>query len=128
MIDAKELRKNNIVKFVKPVHINLGHINVKNNTVRLSTYGIHLIENDKKTKVNPIKLTEEWLVKGNIKLNLEFRIGRKGFIVSKAQDDDLVLLFSSDIGIDYCMLCDLDFVHNFQNVIFALTGEELTIK
>lgn len=128
---AKELRVNNIVKFIKPVHVQLGHIfDVKNNYVILWSYGIHLIDCDENTNVEPIPLTEEWLLKF-------------GFVKSSEDSDNAwlnlryrFLNFSSDESVEFKkvflnvnkmdVVCD--YVHQLQNLYFALTGEELTIK
>ena len=78
----------------------------------------------------PIPLTEEWLLKFGFektlnqykKLTLSNKIGCDNipfiilFLDNQYQYDDL--RFRTNI----------QYVHNFQNLYFALTGEELTIK
>ena len=80
--------------------------------------------------VKPIPLTEEWLLKFGFektlnqykKLTLSNKIGCDNipfiilFLDNQYQYDDL--RFRTNI----------QYVHNFQNLFFALTGEELTIK
>jgi hypothetical protein len=82
----------------------------------------------------PIPLTPEWLEKCGFKYDTEndygyiLDIGRKSFCVATAQDDDLLLLYRSDIGLGYHQLMFVEHLHQLQNIIFALTGEELVIK
>jgi hypothetical protein len=80
----------------------------------------------------PIPITEEWL----LRLGFEFKndgyfvieIGRQSFIVSEAQDDDLVLLYSEDVGLPHNFLKFIEHIHELQNIIFFLTNEELKLK
>jgi hypothetical protein len=128
---ANELRIGNLVYFEKPVHVQLGDIiDLKNKIVSLSTYGIHLIEADENTKVNPIPLTEELLLKfGFSKHNNTFYLERIIFDIS--YNDELENGISICIG-EYCSRGScfehIKSVHQLQNLYFALTGEELTIK
>lgn len=54
--------------------------------------------------------------------------GRKKFKLVECQDDDMALLYQHDIGMDWSWLDFIDYAHQLQNIIYALTGEELTIK
>jgi hypothetical protein len=81
----------------------------------------------------PILLTEDWLLKfGFVKdefvAGFELSFGRQSFIVAHAQDNDLLLLYQSDIGCNYNDLCFVETVHSLQNIIYSLTGEELEVK
>lgn len=70
---AAQLQKNNYLYFEKPVHVQLGRIIITDPTgtdtppfkfkpvVELSSYGIHLVELDPNTIVEPIPITEGWL-------------------------------------------------------------------
>ena len=70
--------------------------------------------------VEPIPLTEEWLVKFGFERN-KLNNGWKGMKVYLSQ-------YSNDKRIWYDNELDLKSVHQLQNLYFALTGEELTIK
>ena len=79
-------------------------------------------------QIKPIPLTEEWLLKfGFNEDDGDFFIerGRQGFIVEKAQDDDLLIVYREDVGLQYNFLMFIEYVHQLQNLYFALTGEEL---
>lgn len=84
------------------------------------------------TEFEPIPLTEEWL-------------GKFGFVLQtddSDEPDNLCKTFWSIPTKDYfnfdsefnsfihcgMELCRVDFIHQLQNLYFALTGEELTIK
>jgi len=84
-------------------------------------------------KLQAIPLTEEWLLKFGFKKNIdeayEIETGRKAITISEAQDDGYCFLcYRCDIGMDYVGIDFVDYVHQLQDLYFALTGEELTIK
>ena len=54
--------------------------------------------------------------------------GRHGLIVSKAQGNDLMLLYRSDIGVDYNPLKFIEYVHEIEDLFFAITGNKLESK
>ena len=73
------------------------------------------------SKLHPIPLTEEWLIRmGAIDLDAvhykQYRLGERLIIVRDGK------------FVDYGSSVTLEYVNTFQNVIYALTGEELTIK
>lgn len=73
--------------------------------------------------LKPIPLTEEWLLRFGFLVTYkkaEWTIG--AFRVCKTFDADFVY---PDWDINYI---DLPYVHQLQNLYFALTGQELTIK
>ena len=71
--------------------------------------------------IEPIPLTEEWLLNGGaIKLNNGlFKMGAFRFEIS----NDYVRVTYQGV-----FLCNIKYVHNWQNLYHALTGQELTIK
>ncbi len=87
---------------------------------------------------HPIPLTEEWLVKLGFRMH-EGNQYRKYYLID---EDDFQKAFEVSLNppgtIDYCFTPRLqygnridlriDFVHQLQNLYFALTGQELTIK
>lgn len=84
-----------------------------------------------------IPLTEEWLIKFGFEVidenTFELTIGRKVFLVNLDDLNDGTgvnqLCYKYDIQCDYMILLDYYFyIHQLQNIYFALTGEELEIK
>jgi len=92
------------------------------------------------SKTKPIPLTEEWLVKLGCSLishdfknyysmelvdNLHFYSNpkRSGFVIGEFECECGQV--TDDIDVD---IIEVKYVHTFQNLYFALTGEELIIK
>jgi hypothetical protein len=83
-------------------------------------------DNDNSVKkikeLEPIQLTEEWLLKFGFKLNHNQRwYGLDGFYMRKIDDK-----FETEVG--ECSYKTIDYVHQLQNLYFALNDEELTMK
>jgi hypothetical protein len=85
----------------------------------------------------PIPLTEEWLL--NLNFNSQYKKGWIGIDVkhSNGTTTDFVLSYPKRMGMwqtffafeyDSYRFVELKYVHQLQNIYFALTGEELTIK
>jgi len=79
-------------------------------------------------KLKPIPLTEEWLIKLGFKVrrNNYFRKGDLQINISHNYDVTNAWLLSFDES--YSLEIIVGYVHQLQNLYFALTGEELTIK
>ncbi len=80
-------------------------------------------------EAEPIPLTEEWLVKFGF-----FRTDKFG-LEKEYQNGSHVIIFKHEehdvfvVEIYECPICiDIKHIHQLQNLYFALTGEELTIK
>jgi hypothetical protein len=80
---------------------------------------------------SPILLTQKWIRKLGFKLVSDdgdvvyYEIGRFGLKI----DECLDFYFYTKIGKDgVVLLTQIDFVHQLQNLYFALTGEELVLK
>jgi hypothetical protein len=87
--------------------------------------------NERKESLQPIPLTEEWLMKFGFKLTIsnkdsgykQYGINKNGFDIMFSIDCNCCPeCFIENIGIE------ITYVHQLQNVFFALCGEELTIK
>lgn len=84
--------------------------------------------------MSPIPLTEEWLVKFGFSGITEdsryfIKCGRKEIAMECTQEDKYeYLLYRRDVGIPFYGIGFIQYVHTLQNLYFALTGEELTIK
>lgn len=88
-------------------------------------------EIDGADEYEPIPLTEEWLVK----LGFEPLIGRVFYSIDVPNNgpfwleytDDLTQLFYTIDG-EYTIGKNIQYVHQLQNLYFALTGDELILK
>lgn len=119
-MEAKELRIGNLVKVFdyKP--------KVEFDTIATITqYGWETVNGY--NGIEPIPLTEEWLLKFGFEINRHFaRLNNfeLGFIT---REKNWQLEYS--IGtIGKWILKDIEYVHQLQNLYFALTGEELELK
>lgn len=75
--------------------------------------------------VDPIPLTEEWLLKFWMNDGAVISIADEDFI--HWTKDDGVFLYGSSYSTPV-YLDNIKYVHQLQNLYFALTGEELTIQ
>ena len=135
-IVASDLRPGNLVHFEKPVRPHIGEINTRKNICKLSSFGIHLIDTDPKTKVKPIKLTTEYLDgakfrKGNIwyrELDLDKRlnltVGPDGYFYPSLEQ----LGEMAHEGLNIVCLERIEAVHELQNLWHTLKHEELEFK
>jgi hypothetical protein len=74
-----------------------------------------------------IPLTEEWLKKFSLKFHIGTMRWVKGTLDGPSYEYDIEL-YEQKSGILKYRKAELKFVHQLQNLYFALTGEELTIK
>ena len=121
-MEAKELRIDNYVYIKGIVDVITG---IGDNDFCSEKYG-HGLDNK---QVEPIPLTEEWLLKFGFKITAEdsdktlYRMDKKNFII-----------VSHEWGCDFHYGVSGNdwikpyFVHSLQNLYFALTGEELTLN
>lgn len=111
MINKNELRINN---YVKTVYDELGYIKI--NEILDSVVNSDKTKGISYSSLNPIKLTEEILLKCGFKF-------KKGYFIYE--------MFNI-VNIDNVFYCNsngiyISNLHQLQNLYFALTGEELTI-
>lgn len=110
MIKANELRIGNLI------------YNTKGNVSEVNIEALAYILKEPHHQCKPIPLTEEWLLK--------FRFEKDGGIFH----NEIVLYentkrFSYNANyFEHDNLIDIKYVHQLQNLYFALTGEELTVK
>jgi hypothetical protein len=118
-MDSKELRIGNKTSNGIVVNIFEDHFFTKvGDTVYSSKYH----------NANPIPLTEEWLLKFGFKKysKNEFELATKDFDISFFNGElKLLCGFYAENPIS---LNNQKYVHQLQNLYFALTGEELTLK
>ena len=114
-----ELRIGNLVYFeYQVVDINIGDF--------------HIIEKESKF-FKPIPLTEEWLLKLGFELHSDY-IEDRWFVI-KTRKRGVTLEISLKLkrsmlmndNVDFCDIWNIKYVHQLQNLYFALTGKELTI-
>lgn len=89
--------------------------------IRISTSSPHV-----GVEISPIKLTEEWL--------LRFGFSRFGEGVVYWENENILIEqdgennFSLSVGCEYTVGNPFKYVHQLQNLYFALTGKELELK
>ena len=89
---------------------------------------VRIYENISHFNYHPIKLTEKWLFKFGFEQNgileLKFDEYSKGFItLGMVNGGEEIYQFIYD---GKCFLTFVEYVHQLQNLYFALTGKELT--
>jgi hypothetical protein len=109
---------------------------MKPNELRIGNWvetfeGVIQIQNgwqiDEGEEVEPIPLTEEWLFKFGFKFDGHCSWWKNKLIeLTIDTGEDEYSVFNNN-G-DYITLKGIKYVHSLQNLHFALTGEELTIK
>jgi hypothetical protein len=111
---AKELRIGNYLLNAK----NDDYFEVELNDLEIIDTG--------KSKSRPIPLTEKWLLKFGLFYENEighFGDGYSGIQLMNISDKYFRGYFRGGV-----IKVDIEYVHQIQNLYFALTGEELTIK
>ena len=133
-MDARELRIDNILSYNGRI-ISFDRINSITNTIN-DPYnewqsGIDICD------LEGIPLKEKRLLEfGFVETteqedeskSFEKEFGRKSIRIVKLQPDLWQVIFRIDYGMNYHEICDIEFVHQIQNLIFALTREELKLK
>jgi len=108
---ATELRIGNYVRTT------VTHTEFKTNIDELTV----ILSEPKDHQLEPIPLTEEWLLKFGFERN-----------VLNAKHNDIIYYSENNIGVKGILgmvkPSKCIYVHQLQNLYFALTGEELTIK
>ena len=123
MINAKELRIGNLVK-VPGYEVAVDFINVD-----LGFPEKYLINDWYEEDLEPIPLTEEWLLKFGFSVSDQpswnvYEIGEWFILLMEKRDTKIILGALADNIPDV----EIKFVHQLQNLYFALTGAELPIK
>ena len=127
---------------MSPNELRIGNIVSCNNEITkihdVGTHGIDLAPSSQwfycfnEDVIKPIVLNKERLIQceftntGNDIFYIE--IGRQGFIITKNPCGDFTLLHRHDIGLDFHILKFICHVHELQNIIFEITGEELNVN
>jgi len=105
--------------------VNLEHVNQKPNTY-YETYSQFI------SFIEPIQLTEEWLLRFGFKLEKDvdyfyvIKTKQKG-ITLEVEPNGRTILFDNK-NIKFIDILPIKYVHQLQNLYFAITGEELEVK
>ena len=127
-LSANELRIGNYVYWNIPEKLNIPHVVVLIREYNINTIPISL--GDGMNDFNPIPLTKEWLLRFGFKHtgsndNGEiFAIPKSDIWIIEAEPYERPNEFHLDEYFD----TKIYYVHQLQNLYFALTSEELTIK
>jgi len=105
--------------------------NENNEVVEMIAARIMLFD-DGKINLKPIPLTEEWLLKFGFEANKPYLRGKWMELFYNKNRDDRYFLFK--VGATHIEMCSnglttaqapMEYVHQLQNLYFALTGKEL---
>jgi len=89
----------------------------------------YLAEGKFENHFQPIRLTDEWLEKLGFKINMDNFDWNAGIGTNCIGDFELSLRHTDNVGWFYKSKCTpIKYVHQLQNLYFALTGKELTTK
>tara|TARA_R110000772_G_C13310212_1_gene439988 strand:- start:29118 stop:29438 length:321 start_codon:yes stop_codon:yes gene_type:complete len=106
-MEAKELRIGNYFSWEG-----------KSTTMKLGHFEDHLLYPNDRRKYQPIPLTEEWLVKFGFKFRDETDCWHLNYLT----------INKNFVMMDIDMHVYFDYVHQLQNLYYALTNKELIIK
>jgi hypothetical protein len=98
----------------------------------IDVYDLLDIVSDNFIVCNPIPLTEEWLLKFGFKKDVDGSFAKNDisiFLDKRFKTNLYLQTNESDRKFNWFGFeCKIKYVHQLQNLYFALTGEELTIK
>jgi hypothetical protein len=126
-MEARELRINNLIE-VEGNIIEVGIIKEKFISWNVAKYPENKVWNPfiptNDIRINPIPLTEEWLLKfGFLKLGEGYEFWESSVFNIEFIRNHWHFCYTSNV------LCThIKYLHQLQNLYFALVGEELTIK
>jgi len=114
---AKNYRIGNLVKYDNRV-FEIDTIAKVFPTLNTTEFGIGVVDWN---NIKPIPLTEEWLIKFGFEV-YEFDDKEKQYRIN-----DRLLVVRNNVFYDYGSRVELKYVHQLQNLFFALTQKELTL-
>lgn len=107
---------------MKATELRIGNLLIKNGVVvTIDARSIFDICNER-DNYSPIPLTEEWF----LRFGYTLITSRPRYKVFQGVKYNIYLYSTGEIIMN--MGCALKYVHNFQNRIYSLTGEELEVK
>lgn len=134
-MNSKELRIGNIIGY-REVDLNNGSEVIKSYPCELNDIA-EILRGNVVKRYSPIPLDESWLIRARCKkyvhkpgYNLNDEIDEKciEYSIGKLTIMDWGNGFTLSNAFAHGLRVDLKFVHQFQNIIFALTGTELEFK
>lgn len=124
MIQANELRIGNLVNSKNDGIISITNISEKSVAVSEA----HCYNHIPVEFISPIQLTEEWLLKFGFKKRKNRHLFHwENKIVISEYKDEFENFFYPKTGYDIRFSNEIKYVHQLQNLYFALTGAELTV-
>jgi len=139
-MNVKELRIGNLVKLNADELNKLEEESNVENVFKIDKLDIHgdislyheeemLYEYTSDSLINPIQLTEEWLIKFGFKItiNTSYSSGR-AIEYNVCRKDDITYNSLQDLWWIGVLHPKIKYVHQLQNLYFALTGVELKLK
>jgi hypothetical protein len=122
---SNELRLGNFLNSGKVVRINADNFTIFDGFQELDSLTMPDIWITQQPKV----LTEIWLERFGFKINMDNFDWNAGIGTNCIGDFELSLRHTDNVGWFYKSKCTpIKYVHQLQNLYFALTGKELTIK
>lgn len=92
----------------------------------------YIAAHDNWENVNPISISEEWLLKFGFEKQDEKNFKKEYYRIKIdiiiEHEDDVRVGISDGTGDLYLKYADYKYIHQLQNLHFALTGEELAFK
>jgi hypothetical protein len=120
MIQANELRIGNLISYT--IEDDLDERKKWSEVSEIDAVDILHLTKFKDKNYKPIPLTEDWLLKfGFEKSSYYYEI--KGIAISLGEDGRTILNGCGEVNAKHCV-----YVHQLQNLYFALTGQELTLN
>lgn len=124
-MEAKELRIGNLV-YTNRAH---GKGEKQKKTVEVNLHYLRQIE-DNCNYIKPIPLTEEWLLKFGFNKEPDKSFTKRDIAIflDKRFSSNLFMQENQGDFTWFSYECKIEYVHQVQNLYFALTGEELILK
>ena len=122
MLKANELRIGNLILFDgKITHANTRNIAYISNSNRL--------KNGDSIAFEPIKLTEEWLLKAGFEKLTSIEKGFKSNSYTYGRGFSFIVHLNNGLlSTNFWQGNEKKFLHQLQNIFFSLTGEELSFS
>ena len=95
----------------------------------VTSYGIHEFD-EGRIHLEPIKLTEEWLLKFGFRYyqNAYYAPDEEEYFIINTKYGFNFISFSEVDGSEWAIKFDIKYVHQLQNLYYTLTGKELEIN
>lgn len=133
-MEAKELRIGNWCEIIKSPY------GSENGVHQIEAITIHYFECGEDLILEPIPLTEKWLLKFGFRMSKVLGVYSNSFVKTDILKSELYFRpsyqggyfwgFNTEVNkeCEFYNAKEVMYVHQLQNLYFALTGEELTIK